>query len=601
MEKRVKYSSKEVKHLIKETISRYSGLPNLEVWQENVVKIILSKNNSLLVMPPSVKKYICFIIPTIILDGTGLIFSPFKNTLNNQILLLKRMGVPYIFINKNKDLEDNYKNINAGFYKFLIFNDIKMLNKLKDFSNLTINSMILGFEYDNFYDDLLITKKNLVDILKIPMIILISNPSPEIRKDLIDNLHLKGLKVFVRGFDKPNLCCMVIKGEDKLEKVINVIMKVKGSGIIFVDSNKDADEIHSFLSKEGVSCELFINNSKSMDGVENKFYDGKINALITTKEYYKKINKIDLRFIIHYTIPLSLTEYYYETGIAGMDGKKSYCIILYTANDLFKCEEKIRGMYPEKDSEKRIRAFSELEVMEDYVFSKGCRKNYILSYFCDEEMYERCGICDVCVGYKKELALKKYDTNFIKIILKCIAELREKFGSNTIVDVLKGNQVRKVKLFNLENATTFGILKELDRKIIKENINNLISDGYISVSRGIYPTLELTHWGRNVIRDDEIFEINLPKFIDRRTDKPYDMVLFEELRIIRRKVAKRLNLPTFQIFPDKVLQEMATHIPENEEEMEKLKGVGKTKMELYGKKFIDAIKEYKRKKGVMGE
>lgn len=597
----MKYSLKEVKHLIKETISKYSGLPNLEDWQENVVKIILSKNNSLLVMPPSVKKYMCFIIPAIISKGTSLIFSPFKNTLNNQVLLLKKVGVPYIFINKNKDLEDNFENINTGFYKFIIFNDIKMLNKLRGFSNLTINSMILGFEYDDFYDDLLVTKNNLKDILDIPVIILISNPSPEIKKDLIVNLHLKGLKVFVRGFDRPNLCYMVIKGEDKLEKIINVIMKVKGQGIIFVDSNKDADEIYSFLTKEGVLCELFINDLKDRDRVINKFYDGKINVLITTKDYYKKINKVDLRFIIHYNIPMSMTEYYLETSIAGIDGKKSYCIILYTANDLIKCEEKIREIYPEKDSGKRVRAFSELEIMGDYVFSKGCRKNYILSYFCDEEISERCGICDVCVGYKKELSLKKYDTDVIKIILKCIAELREKFGSNTIIDVLKGNQVKKVKLFNLENATTFGIFKELDRKIIKENINNLISDGYISVSRGIYPTLELTHWGRNVIKDDEIFEINLPKFIDRRTDKPFDMVLFEELRITRRKVAKRLNLPTFRIFPDKVLQEMATYMPENENEMENLKGIGKTKMELYGKKFIDAIKEYKRKKGVMGE
>ena len=604
MKRRLRYSSAEVRRLVKETLKKYAGFPPLKAWQEGIIKSILSGKNTLIVMPPSRDKYITFILPILISKGIGIIISRSEKFLKNLISILEKIGVPYIYIAREKDLKDDSEIIekaNSGFFKFIIFKNIKILEKLKSFSSIDVKYVTLGIEGDDFENGLLYSKNLINYAVNIPFVILISNPSPEIRGDIIKTLNLKGARVFVKGYDKPNLCFMVIKGEDKLEKIVDIISKVSGSGLIFVDSKRDAFEISDFLREENIYSGIYTNGGENLREIAGNFHKGEFKVLITTQEFYNKIKKTDIRYVIHYSLPLSLTNYYFESVAAGLDGKKSYCILLYRPKDRYECEEKIREKYPEKDSEKRGIAFSMLEVLEDYIFSNACRKSYILSYFGDEEVMERCGICDICVGYKKEIMLKKYDINVIKIILKCIAELREKFGINTIVDVLRGKTGKKIQQFNLASASTFGVLKELDRKIIKENINSLILDRYISVRRGMYPTLEITHWGRNVIKEEEIFEIKLPKFIDLKAGKPFDRVLFEQLRLVRRKVAKRLNLPTFQIFLDRVLQDMATYLPEKEEEMEKIKGVGKTKMELYGKKFIDEIKDYKRKKEMLEE
>ena len=602
MKRRLGYRTAEVKYLIKETLKKYIGFPPLKTWQEGIVRSILSGKNTLILMPPSKDKYICLILPILISKGMGLIISHSEKLLKNLIQIMEKMGVPYIFIAKDKDLKDAkeiIEKINSGFFKFIVFKNIKILEKLKSFPSENIKYITLGIESVDFKNSILYIKDLINYSGKVPIVILISNPSPEIRENIIKTLNLKSVKVFVRGFYRPNLCHMVIKGENKQEKIIDIINKVSGQGLIFVDSKQNAYQIRDFLKEENISSEIYADDAENLRKIAGNFHKGKTKVLITNREFYNNIKKTDIRYVIHYSLPFSLTEYYFESGIAGLDGKKSYCILLYHPRDRYKCEEKIREKFPEEYSEERSLAFSMLEVLEDYIFSNACRKSYILSYFGDEEVKERCGICDVCVGYKRELMLKKYDINVIKIILKCITELREKFGINTVVDVLRGKMGKKIQQFNLNRASTFGMLKELDRKIIKENINSLILDRYISVRRGVYPTLELTHWGKNVIKEEEIFEIKLPKFINRKVDKPFDPVLFEQLRLVRRKVAKRLDLPTFQIFLDRVLQELATYLPETEEEMEKIKGVGKTKMELYGKKFIDAIKDYKKKKEMM--
>lgn len=238
-------------------------------------------------------------------------------------------------------------------------------------------------------------------------------------------------------------------------------------------------------------------------------------------------------------------------------------------------------------------AFLYLDEVEEYIFAPTCRIYSLLNILGKAVPEPHCGHCDLCTIREKEWRLKKYDQTFVQSILMCVAEVREKFGRSTIIDVAMGKNSRNVRQFRLTAAPSYGSLKGRDRKQLNAVIHSLIGDGFLSLRRGLYPTLELTHWGRQVLEGKEIREIQLPKLIDKLRPEEYHIDLFELLRTVRSRLAKKFNLPTFQIFPDRVLQEMAIKLPANLAELGSISGIGKTKLEEFGTYFLTAIIRYK--------
>ena len=392
MKKQVKYSSTEVKSFVKEALRKYAGFPSMKVWQENIIRNILSQKGTIIVMPSSNRKYICFYLPILILKGKCLVISQSEKFLNNQNRFLKKLGIPFAFW--DKDSSDKTEHINHS--KVILIDDIKKLEKLKTFS-LNIKYIIFGNESDEFESDDFRNDIQYLNYLRtlfkdIPFVVSVSSPDPEIK----DILKRKDVKVFVRGYNRQNLQFMVVKGEDKLQKVSDMLCKIPGSGVIFVDSKADAEEIDRFLREENISSDIYVNKKNNFSKISENFFNGNLKVLIITNEFYKDFMKPDIRFVIHYNLPLTLTRYYYESAVAGLDGNRSYCILLYKPKDRNKLEEKIKKKYSDKD--KKDAAFSQLDILEDYVFSNSCRMSYILSYFGDEEVMDRCGRCEVGVG-----------------------------------------------------------------------------------------------------------------------------------------------------------------------------------------------------------
>ncbi|MCK4965425.1 hypothetical protein KAS50_00255, partial [bacterium] len=281
MEKKVRYKVPEISFLIKEALSRYTALPSLYEWQEKAVKAALSGKNSLLVMPSNDRVFMCCILPMIISKKMSIIYAETEDFLKNQISLLKKLGVPYIYPENNQlpGKQSNIINeISSGLYKIILCNDAGVLN------SLISSSILFDVCAVETYNDINSNIRSLIKLFRkksVPVIFYTSNPSPEIREDIVECARIAGRDILVRDFDKPNLSFMIMKGENKPEKIMNIISKVRGQGIIFTDSAEDAQKISSYLKDEDIDCGEYIRDDGAGEKSAADFSSGTLRVLVT--------------------------------------------------------------------------------------------------------------------------------------------------------------------------------------------------------------------------------------------------------------------------------------------------------------------------------
>ncbi len=241
------------------------------------------------------------------------------------------------------------------------------------------------------------------------------------------------------------------------------------------------------------------------------------------------------------------------------------------------------------------KAYGELDKVEEYAFAPQCRLFSLLSILELPVPEPHCGRCDLCMERQMQWRLDKYEADVARSLLECVAELREKFGKNTVIDVLRAKVTKNVRTYSLKSAPSFGSMAGSDRKQLTALIDGLIEDGFLSVRRGLYPTLELTYWGRHAIRESEIREVVLPRLVDKTLPEKFNSELYEMLRTVRTRLAKFHDAPTFQIVPDRVLQRIVLHAPASMEELKSVSGLGETKLEKFGPPFLNAIARFRHK------
>lgn len=581
----------------RQILQKFYGYEDFRPGQKKVVESLLNRNDTVAIMPTGAGKSICFQIPALLFEGVTLVISPLISLMKDQVDSLRQLGIAAVYINSSVSKAQLYKDlqdISAGFYKIIYIAPERLTSEyLPDsFKNLNISMVAVdeahclsqwGHDFRPSYRNIL----NFTNSLRIKPIIsaFTATATPEVKTDIINLLGLKQPNVFVTGFDRPNLYFSVLRGEVKDKFVIDYVKKHQDeAGIIYVGTRKDVDALQVLLEIKGIKAGRYHAGmtDEERNQMQEEFLYDNLSVMVATNAFGMGIDKPNVRYVIHYNMPKNMEAYYQEAGRAGRDGLSGNCILLYSPQDT-----QLQKFLISKSTESEIRQqleYKRLQSMVDYCHTPQCLRAFILHYFGEFDVEEHCDNCSNC---KLEGELIDITIDAQKV-LSCVYRMHERFGVKMIAEVLKGSKSAKVRQFNFERLSTYGLMKERKLKDISDLILRLSAMQYLDITESQYPVVTLNELSWQVLRGQK--KVWQKMVIVKKVKAKGE--LFEALRSLRKELATKEKLPPYMIFSDATLTQMATDKPTDLELMKNIRGVGEFKLQKYGEEFLTVIKSY---------
>ena len=430
-----------------------------------------------------------------------------------------------------------------------------------------------------------------------PLIALTATATPKVQHDIQKNLGMTDAAVFKSSFNRPNLYYEVRPKTQNVDKdIIKYIKSQPGkSGIIYCLSRKKVEELAETLKVNGINALPYHAGMDSNTRTHNQdaFLLEEVDVIVATIAFGMGIDKPDVRFVIHYDIPKSLEGYYQETGRAGRDGGEGQCITFYINKDLQKLEKFMQG---KPIAEQEIGKQLLLETAA-YAESSVCRRKLLLHYFGEEYTEENCGNCDNCLNPKKQVEAQ----DMLCAVLDTVIALKEKFKADHVIDVLMGKETSEILSYNQDELEVFGCGQGEDEKKWATVIRQALIAGYLDKDIENYGLLKITKAGHEFLKHPVSFKIVQDNDFDEVEEEApmkgggvcaVDPVLYAILKDLRKKIAKKLELPPYVIFQDPSLEAMATTYPVTLDELQNIPGVGAGKAKRYGEEFVKVIKKH---------
>ncbi len=575
--------------------------------QEEIIQHIIDGQDALVLMPTGGGKSICYQIPAIARQGIAIIISPLIALMQDQVQSLKQLGVKAEFLNSSLNASESY-NVKSALRNqeldlIYVAPERLLLDSFLDtISSIPISLFAIdeahcvsqwGHDFRKEYLKLSILHQRFPDV---PRIALTATADVPTQNEIRRQLGLEDAKQFLSSFDRPNINYQVLLKNNPKKQLLDFIKTEheKDSGIVYCLSRKKVEQTADWLCDNGYNALPYHAglSSKVREKNQSRFINEESIIIVATIAFGMGIDKPDVRFVAHLNIPKSIEAYYQETGRAGRDSLPSSAFMVYGFGDIATLRSMIDSS-TSNNERKRIE-HQKLTTLLGFAESTSCRRKILLNYF-GEETVEKCNNCDTCLS-----PVETWDgTIAAQQALSAAYRTGQRFGAGYLSDVLVGSDIDRIKQFGHNTIPTYGIGKEVGKTQWTSVFRQLVAAGYLEVDIEGFGSLKLNEKSKEILIEKK--EIHFRK--DKRKNKKsrnysakkssfnYDEATFEKLREKRMQLAKAQNVPPYIIFHDKTLQEMAEVKPQNIEEFSKITGVGQSKLEKYGRDFLEMLSE----------
>ena len=586
-----------------EILKQVFGYDEFRHGQKEVIEHILQGKDSLVLMPTGGGKSLCYQIPALALPGLTVVVSPLISLMKDQVDALVASGVAATFLNSSlsrEQLLQTYRELQDNKYKLLYVapERLMQIDFIERLHSLPLNLIAVdeahcvshwGHDFRQDYRLLGQLKQHFPDV---PVMGLTATADIATRADIQQQLNLQSPFVFRSSFDRPNIRYNLLSKYKPVEQLIHYVKSQDGSGIVYCNSRAKVDELSIKLANQGVRAAGYHAGLKPeiREKIQRDFIQDNVDVIVATVAFGMGINKSNVRFVVHFDLPRSIESYYQETGRAGRDGMPAEALLLFDEKDAARIRQWIAQGENTSRHEVELQKFAAMEAFAD---AQTCRRQVLLNYF-SEYSGAHCGNCDICVDPPK-----RYDgTVEAQMVLSCVLRLQQSVVSQYVIDVIRGKQHRRIVEQEHDKLSTHGLGKDKSDAHWHNIINQLIHQGLLRIDITQNAILKLTEAARPVLKGELAVTLAVPRLNLARSKKSkfdernYDRALFAKLKHLRKSIAEQDDVPPFVVFSDASLADMAENLPTSKNMFLQISGVGNTKLEKYGERFLALIERH---------
>ncbi|MDB2480406.1 DNA helicase RecQ [Porticoccaceae bacterium] len=594
-----------------EILNSLYGYDSFRGHQAEIIETVSAGNNALVLMPTGGGKSLCYQIPSLVRDGVGVIITPLIALMQDQVDAMQQLGVKAAFLNSilsHSEQNTIEQQLRAGQLDLLYIAPERLIQPYTQ--ELLANCKLALFAIDeahcvsqwghDFRADYLSLSLLQERFPSIPRIALTATADVRTRKEIVERLSLTDARVFVSGFDRPNIRYAIANKTTVKKQLLDFLKQRQNeAGIVYCLSRKKVEDTAAWLTQQGFTALPYHAGlpAQLRQTHQKRFLRDDGVIIVATIAFGMGIDKPDVRFVAHLDLPKSIEAYYQETGRAGRDGLPADAWMVFGLQDVVRLQQ----MAQESDGSEQFKRAErhKLDAMLGLCEVTSCRRKVLLNYFADNAP-DQCGNCDNC-----QIPPQTWDaTEAAQKLLSCVYRTGQRFGAMHMMDVLQGKETDKVVQHGHQQQSTFGLGKNIHEAQWRSLIRQLVVRGLLRVDIEGYSALQLTDQCRPVLKGEQslflrIEEIKAPtakksgsKSARKAQILPEDQELWDELRECRKMLAEESNVPPYVIFHDATLKEMLDTMPTSEAEMLRINGVGESKLEKYGDDFLHILRRH---------